>query len=40
MLIDLDCLDNENCLLYHNEGYLHCSWIVGNRVVTDRRACL
>jgi len=32
MLVDFDCLDNKYCLLYHNGGYLHCSWLLGKQL--------
>ena len=34
MLVNFEYLDNKNCLLYHNAGYMHCSWLLGKRVVT------
>ncbi len=39
MLIDLGYLDNKNCPIYHNEGYMHCSWMVGKHVVTVEYIC-
>jgi hypothetical protein len=34
MMIDLDYLENKNCLLFHDEGYLHCAWEIGGKVIT------